>query len=233
MTNLSVIIPTRNEEKIVLRNLNRIYEYMKEFNEISNFEIIICDKSEDMTPSIVKEMILKFPEIKYFKVEKKGIGAALKDGIDHAQYDILMLYDLDMAWKIDIIKNAVKEILNGYDMVYGSRYLSDSRKNRPLKRKIFSTLYYILVRILFNIQIRDWNANRSCRKESIMKFRNKLEYDTGFFHTELVIYGKQYNLRMKEIPADVTDMRNSSTIYVLKVGWSVFKSSLNKRMKLW
>lgn len=230
---LSVIIPTRNEEKIIQKNLTKIYEFVSQLNIINDFEIIICDKSEDMTPSIVSDLMLKFPKIKYLRVKKMGIGAALKTGIDHAHHEILMLYDIDMAWKIEIIENSVKEILNGYDIVYGSRYAKDSKTNRPLKRKIFSTGYYILVRILFNIKIRDWNANRACRKSAISKFKDKLEDDTGFLHTELAIYGKRYNLRMKEIPADVHDLRNSSTDYILKVAYSILKSSIKKRIKLW
>lgn len=233
MTDISVIIPTRNEKKIIVKNLTKIYEYLDQLNGIDNFEIIVCDKSEDETPSMVKDLATKFPKIKYLTVEKKGIGAGLKAGIDHAQYDILMLYDIDMAWTIDIIEHAVKEILNGYDIVYGSRYAKNSNTNRPLKRKIFSTGYYVLVRILFNIQIRDWNANRACRKSAIMRFRDKLEAEIGFFHTELAIYGKRYKLRMKEIPANVNDLRNSSTDYVLQVAYSVLKSSIKKRIKLW
>lgn len=233
MTDISVIIPTRNEEKIILKNLTKIYEYLDQLNGINNFEIIICDRSEDKTPSIIKDFVLKFPEIKYIRVEKKGIGAGLKAGIDQAQYDILMFYDIDMAWTIDIIETVVSELLKGYDIVYGSRYAENSNTNRPWIRKIFSTGYYLLVRILFNIKIRDWNANRACKKYAIMKFRNKLEDDTGFFHTELAIYAKRYNLRMKEIPANVNDLRNSSTEYVLKVAYSVFKSSIRKRIELW
>lgn len=233
MTDLSVIIPTRNEEKIISKNLTKIYEYLNQLNIIDNFEIIVCDKSEDATPSIVKEIGIKVSNIKYLKIEKKGIGAALKAGIVHAQYEILMLYDIDMAWSIDIIESAVSELLKGYDIVYGSRYGQNSSANRPLKRRIFSTGFYIIVKILFNIKIRDWNANRACKKSSVMKFIDKLEDDTGFFHTELAIYGKRYHFRMREIPANVNDLRNSSTYYVLKIAYSVLKSSIRQRIKLW
>lgn len=233
MPKLSLIIPTRNEEGIVLKNLTMISEYMKQLNNINDYEIIICDKSEDATPSIVRNLASKDTKIKYHNVEKIGIGAALKEGIDKATYDLIMLYDIDMGWKIDIIQRSVNELLAGYDIVYGSRYVKGSNTNRPFKRRIFSIGYRVLVRILFNIKIKDWNANKAFRKSSIMKFREKLEDDSGFFHTELVIYGKQYNLKMKEIPADVIDIRNNSNIFVSKVALTVLKSSLKKRISLW
>lgn len=232
MCNLSLIIPTRNEEKIILKNLKTISEYMKQLSSINDYEIIICDKSEDNTPSIVKNLALKDDKIKYHVIKRKGIGAGLKAGIDIANFEFIMLYDIDMAWQIDIIEKAIHELLSGYDIVYGSRYTYGSDTNRPLKRKIFSTGYRILVRILFGVKIKDWNANRALRKTSIMKFRDKLKDDTGFFHTELVIYGKQYNLKMKEIPAKVNDLRNNSTSFVIKVALSVIKSSLKKWIML-
>lgn len=233
MTEISIIIPTRNEEKIIQKNLTKIYEFVSQSSIINDFEIIICDKSEDATPLIVKDLALKFPKIKYCRVEKKGIGVGLKTGIDYAHYEILMLYDIDMGWTMDIIESTVKEIVNGYDIVYGSRYAKDSNTERPLQRKIFSTGYYALVRILFGVKIRDWNANRACRKSVIMKFRNKLEDNTGFFHTELAIYGKRYGLRMKEIPASVNDLRNSSMRYILNIAFGVFKRCIKMRIKLW
>lgn len=233
MIEVSIIIPTRNEEKIIQKNLTKIYEFVSQSNTINDFEIIICDKSEDATPTIVKDLAIKLPKIKYLRVEKIGIGAGLKAGVDYAHFEILMLYDMDMGWTVDIIESTVKEIINGYDIVYGSRYAKDSNTDRPLKRRIFSTGYYILVRFLFGIKIRDWNANRACRKSTIMKFRNKLEDNTGFFHTELAIYGKRCGLRMKEIPASVNDLRNSSMRYILNIAFAVFKSCIKMRIKLW
>ena len=233
MTKLSLIIPTRNEEKIILNNLTLISEYMRRLENTEDYEILICDHSEDSTPVIVKEMVLKNAKIKYHYVPKRGIGAGLKEGIDRAVFDFIMLYDIDMGWDLAIIKKSVDELLLGYDIVYGSRYLEESYANRPFKRRIFSMGYRLLVRFLFNITIKDWNGNRALRKSSVIKFREKLKDDTGFFHTELAIYAKQYNLKIKEIPAKVTDLRNSSTSYVMKVALGILKSSLKKRIMLW
>lgn len=230
---ISLIIPTRNEEEIIMKNLTTISDYMKQLHSVSDYEIIICDKSEDSTPLIVKDLASRDLKIKYCQVTKKGIGAGLKAGIDSASFEFIMLYDIDMAWQIDIIEKAINELSSGYDIVYGSRYAYGSDTNRPLKRRIFSIGYRILVRVLFGVKIKDWNANRALRKSSIMKFRDKLKDDTGFFHTELVIHGKKHNLKMKEIPAKVNDLRNSSMPFVIKVALSVLKSSFKKRIMLW
>lgn len=226
---VSIVIPTRNEELIIEKNLKVIYKYVKNLSDVSNFEIIICDNSSDNTPEIVKKLGDEMGEIRYHYVNKRGIGAGLRKGIDEAKYDLVLLYDIDMAWKLEIIPKLINEILLGFEIVYASRYTKKSKTKRPLKRRFFSFGYRVLTRILFGITLKDWNSNRILKKSSIIKFRDKLRDDTGFFHTELAIYGKKYNLKMKEIPAEVCDLRNNSNRVVFNIAWGVLKSSFKKR----
>ena len=44
---ISLIVPTRNEEKIVEKNLKLIYDYLSENKTFNNFEILVCDYSND------------------------------------------------------------------------------------------------------------------------------------------------------------------------------------------
>ncbi len=226
---MSIVIPTRNEEAIIEKNLKKIYKFMKNLESINGFEIIISDNSTDSTSHIVKKISNEMNEIQYHFVKERGIGAGLRKGIDQAKFDLVLLYDIDMAWKLETIPNLINEINLGYDIVYASRYVKKSKINRPLKRRIFSFGYRVLTRILFGITIKDWNSNRIIRKSSIMKFKDKLKDNTGFFHTELAIYGKKYNLKMKEIAAEVNDLRNNSNQIVFKIAWDVLKSSLKKK----
>lgn len=226
---VSIVIPTRNEEAIIEENLKSIYNFMKNLKNISDFEIIIADNSTDATPQIVKKISKEMNKIQYHFVKKRGIGAGLQKGIDQVKFDLILLYDIDMAWKLDTIPNLINEIILGYDIVYASRYVKKAKINRPLKRRVFSFGYRVLTRILFGITIKDWNSNRIIRKSSIMKFRDELKDDTGFFHTELAICGKKHNLKMKEIAAEVNDLRNNSNQIVFKIAWGVLKSSLKKK----
>ena len=232
MISLSLIVLTRNEETIVAKNLEKINKYLKDLRNLDSYEILVCDKSEDSTPAIVKSIALKEKIITYHDVQKKGIGAAMKKGIDNASYEFVFIYPIDMAWKIDIIEKSVRELIEGSDIVYGSRYAKGSKVARPLKRRIFSMMYRILIKLFFDIQIRDLNGTIALRKSSVDKFRKKLEDDGGFLPTELAIYGRQYNLKIKEIPSDVQDNRNISNQFVFKTSWVLLKSVIRKRIKL-
>ena len=116
---ISVIIPTRNEEKIVENNLISINEYLSDIFE--KYEIIVSDYSEDKTPEIVKELSKKYP-IYYVSANEKGIGIGIRVGIDYARNDLIMVYPIDMSWDISCILKSFQEILsdNG-DIILGSR----------------------------------------------------------------------------------------------------------------
>lgn len=230
---VSVVIPSRNEEKIVTKNLMMISSYLKKCNAIEDYEIIVCDRSEDNTPLYVKELALKDTKIKFYHVEEKGLGAGLKVGMDKTSFEFIIFYDIDMAWKLNFIEESINEIQKGYDIVYGSRSNKKANVLRPIKRQIFSYGYRFFIKCLFHdVQINDWNANRIFRKSSIMPFRNKLISNSGFIHTEMVVYAKKYHLKMKEIPAIVHDPRNDSLSYIIKITLSVFISALKLRIRL-
>lgn len=233
MNTLSLIILSRNEEKIIINNLKLISDYVKQLPQINNYEILVCDKSEDSTPFLVKTYANQNIKIKYHDVPKKGIGAAMKYGISQSKFDIMMIYPIDMAWKLDSISNSIDEIINGSDIVYGSRYAPGSNVHRPFKRRFYSFGYRILIRILFNVHIKDLNGTIAMRKSSILKFKDDLEDDAGFFPTELAIYGINLNLKVTEIPTSVVDLRNTSNDFIFHAASNMLSGAIKKRLKLW
>jgi len=142
------------------------------------------------------------------------------------------MYPIDMAWKIDVIERSVTELLNGSDVVYGSRYTNDAKVNRPIKRRIFSLGYRILIKILFNLEIKDLNGTIALRRSPIMRFRKKLVDDKGFLPTEIAIYARLNHLKLTEIPSEVEDLRNTSNKFVFQAASNMFKGAIRERIKL-
>ena len=88
---VSIIIPTRNEEKIVIENLVIIHSHLKNKLSIEIFELIVSDYSSDNTEQILKSLIADKNEIRYYNTINKGIGAGLKLGIKKANYNIIVI----------------------------------------------------------------------------------------------------------------------------------------------
>ena len=87
MLNISVIIPTINEEKYLERTLKSV----KAQKTNLDCEIIVCDSgSKDHTLKIAK----KYTD-KIFKIEKKGIWHGRNEGAKKANGDLLVFIDAD------------------------------------------------------------------------------------------------------------------------------------------
>jgi len=70
-----VIVPTRNEEAIIGKNIKKLDEFLKK--NFRDYEIVVSDKSEDSTPGIIRDMQKKNRRIKFLEAGKKAFNAAL------------------------------------------------------------------------------------------------------------------------------------------------------------
>ena len=126
MKTLSIVIPAFNEEKTIVKILNKIKGAELPINW--DKEILITnDCSTDSTELAIKEYIDKNSEmdISYFKHYKnKGKGSALHTSIEHAKGDYIIIQDADLEYNPDEYSVMLKPVIDGYaDVVYGSRFL--------------------------------------------------------------------------------------------------------------
>ena len=68
------------------------------------------------------------------------------------------------------------------------------------------------------MKIKDLNGTYGFRHSKINQFRDELEDDKGFLPTEIAIYGRKFNLKIVEIHSENQDFRNTSNLFVLRVG---------------
>ncbi len=230
--NLSLIVLTRNEENIVKYNLEKINDYLKNLKLIDDYEIIVSDFSQDSTLEIVKKMARNNPKIRPYAAPRKGIGIGIVTGANQVRYDYMMFYPIDMAWNISIIDESIKKMIEGFDVVLGSRSIKDSKTNRPIKRQVFSKLYNLIVNIFFNLKISDTQGTCALKKNDFLKYQNQLEDDGAFLQTEILIYSKINGLKIIEIPSIVTDLRKDSSIQVLPFALGMIKKVIRKKIKL-
>lgn len=104
---VSIIVPTFNREKLIIRALESIFT-----QTYPNIEIIIVDdNSSDNTESVVKELNRK--NIKYFKhLKNTGGGGARNTGILNATGDFLTFLDSDDEYINKKIETQINYFLN-------------------------------------------------------------------------------------------------------------------------
>ena len=104
--NVSILIPARNEEKVVGRILQRMTEltYPKEKLEV----IVIDDASTDRTGEIAEEFAKKYEYVEVVRRKPedggKGKPAALNHGLNHATGEIVYCFDADYYPQRDILE---------------------------------------------------------------------------------------------------------------------------------
>ena len=166
---LNIIVPLKNEEKSIknlIENLIPIFEKIDKKISLT----LIDDHSLDKTWHIIKQHEEKFNFIKSYKNEKPtGFGNALKLGIEKNEEDALIIFMGDCSDDAKDIIEYVKYLDEGYDCVFGSRFIRGSKLNDyPLNKFIFNRLANNLIRILFFINYNDvTNAFKAYRKKTL------------------------------------------------------------------
>jgi len=103
---VSVLIPARNEEKVIGRILQRMTEltYPKEKLEV----IVVDDASTDLTSEIAEEFSKKYKYIKLVhrkpEVGGKGKPAALNHGLKYVTGEIVYCFDADYYPQRDVLE---------------------------------------------------------------------------------------------------------------------------------
>ena len=119
---LSVVIPTKNEEKSIGICIQKI---QKVFNEHHiDGEIIIADNSIDNTPEIAKSL-----GAKVIIPDKLGYGNAYRFGFEHASGDYIIMGDGDNTYDFTAIPRLLEPLKRGEaDLVLGSRFKGEIKK---------------------------------------------------------------------------------------------------------
>lgn len=174
---ISILIPAHNEERGIGNVIDRIISVMKE-STISYEIIVVDDGSTDKTADIVRKMNVSLIQHPF----NKGYGAALKTGIRHAQYDIVVFTDADGTYPADMIP-ALVDPMDKYDMVVGAR--RGENVNIPLLRQPAKWMLGKIANYLTGTKILDLNSGlRTSRKNIILKFFNILP--SGFSFTTTI-----------------------------------------------
>lgn len=105
--NVSILIPTYNEETMIQDKLNNLIkvDYPQE-----KIEIIIVDSSIDSTLKYVDHWMTKHPNIQLNIVREKGRvgkGKALNKALPHVNGEIIVITDADCIWEPQALREAI------------------------------------------------------------------------------------------------------------------------------
>lgn len=147
MNNLTVIIPTLNEEKNIgelLEELNSLYPEIHVF--------VVDDNSQDQTATIVldKKYKLKAEINVLVRKESPGLTASVLDGILNTTTEYFLVMDGDLQHPCSVVKELYDKLIQDKDLVVGARI--PYNENQGIHRIIFTRFATLLAKFYLNLK---------------------------------------------------------------------------------
>lgn len=208
----SLVVPAYKEGQHIYANLEVMKKALDELN--LEYEIIpVNDGSPDNTGDELIRAASAYDVIHPVSYEvNRGKGGAIKAGIEAAKGDIIGFLDADLDISPNHFLTYVPEMINNnWDIVIGSKMHKESKLEYPLARKLFSTGYYIMLKILFGLKCKDTQTGIKIYKADLIKeIAPKLKTKGFAFDIEILAIASRKKAKLKEMPVEVVFQRGES-----------------------
>lgn len=227
----SIIIPAYNESTRLAASLEKILSYAT----IRGWDaeiLVVNDGSSDSTPEIVRTYSEKNPRLKLLENPgNRGKGYSVRNGMLHAQGEILLFSDADLSSPIEEAEKLFAAVAMGADVAIGSRWLQShlQTQRQPLYRQLFGRLFNLLLRITLGLQFKDtqcgFKAFNRRAAEAIFPLQ---QIERWGFDPELLYLAKRFRLKVVEVPVTWAH-REGTRISPLRDGGKMFLEMLAVR----
>lgn len=135
---VSIVIPTYNEEKNISIIIPQIFAILKQAN-ITSEVIVVDDNSQDQTAQEVKQLMKSYP-VRLIERSERGLASAVIAGFNAANGQIYIVMDADGSHPVDKLPDMINPILKGEaDVTVGTRYIEGATtENWSLFRRYLS-----------------------------------------------------------------------------------------------
>ena len=192
---LSVIVPAYREGPRIHTNLSRLVAELDKL-DITYEVIVVSDGNTDRT---VREATrLASPTVKVFHYPMNiGKGFALSVGVSQSRGPLVTFIDADMELDPANIRAFIDLMTtSGCDAVIGSKRHPQSEVAYPRFRRLQSIAYQALVRLLFNLKIRDTQTGLKLFRRQVLENTVPLLAIKRFaFDLELLVVAQQLGYR--------------------------------------
>lgn len=226
---ISVFLPALNEEENIKSCVLLVKKYLS--RRFQDYEIlVIANGSTDNTEKEALRLAKKDKHIIVVNDKKIGYGVALRSGFTNSSKDLIFYTDADNQFSIENMDKLLP-LLKTYDIVSGYRV---NRQDPPM-RIFIAYVYNMLIRILFNLDIRDIDASFKLYKKKVFE-KMKLKSNTGLIDAEVLIKAKKLGFSIGQVGVRHYPRTKGKTVYgmgrrntfvrpsvIIKILWEIKK----------
>lgn len=226
MNKALVIIPTYNEKENIESIIRTVFSLQTAFDIL-----VVEDHSPDGTASIVKKLMVEFPNQLHIleREGKKGLGTAYIDGFKWAlqrKYDYIFEMDADFShnpFDLELLYQTAQS--SDVDVVIGSRYISGVNVvNWPMGRVLMSYFASSYVRMITGLDIRDTTAGFICWTRKVLETidLDRIRFVGYAFQIEMKYTAVKLGFHVVEVPIIFTDRTRGES----KMNKSIFREAV-------
>lgn len=229
---LSVIVPTYNEEARVEPSLRVILGYLRTLSRAWEL-IVVDDGSQDATIEILRKTIAGEPRANliYYK-PNRGKGYAVRTGMLEAKGRWVVFLDADLSTPVEEIDNALCLLETGDDIVIGSRAHPDSRIGRrpPPFRRLASSIFDLARYSIVGLRrFPDTQCGfKAFRREVVRPLYEQAVIERFMFDVEILYLAERSGMLLRELPVRWEDAAGSKVRFFAGV-YQMFRDLIRIR----
>ncbi len=225
---LSILMPAYNEASSIAANVCETVETMKELG--LEFEIVVIDDgSLDGTHTAASSALRAWPDhVRVVRCNRnEGKGNALICGAAYARGERVAFLDADMDLHPEQLQTFMAIMsAREADVVIGSKFHPDSKVDYPAIRRIYSLFYFMLVRTLFGLPVRDTQTGIKLFSRQVLdRVLPRILVKRFAFDLELLANVHHFGYRIVEAPVTVNFTRVCSRLRLAAV-WNVLLDTM-------
>ncbi len=229
----SIVIPAYNEGARVGATLERVLAHMVKRSWDAEV-IAVDDGSRDNTVEIIRSYAAANPHLRLLQNPgNRGKGYSVRNGMLHAQGEILLFSDADLSSPIEEADKLIAAIATGADIAIGSRWLrSDLQTQRqPIYRQLFGRIFNLVLRLTLGLTFKDTQCGfKAFTREAASVIFPLQRIERWGFDPELLYLAKKFGFKVAEVPVEwahregtrISPLRDGSQMFLemLKIRWN-------------
>jgi len=199
----SIVLPAYNESERIASTIEKVLAHANQHGWSAEI-IVVNDGSKDDTAQIVREYASQDPMLRLIENPgNRGKGFSVKNGMLHANGEILLFSDADLSSPIAEADKLFAAIRQGADVAIGSRWLKTELQiqRQPFYRQIFGRVFNLALRVVLGLKFKDTQCGfKAFRRSAAMQLFPSQQIERWGFDPELLYLAKRYGIQVAEVP---------------------------------
>lgn len=200
---LSIVIPLYNKHGVIQETVERLSRVLTDAQ--FRYELIIVDDgSTDQSVAVVEEIE---HELKLIKLMiNSGKGFAVKQGIEKARGDLVVVFDADLDINPKSIICLVEMIQESkHQIIVSSKYHPKSSIDMTFTRKQIGLIWARIMKLVTGISVSDTQTGlKVYRIETAKHLFSELQSNRFAFEVEVLLKAERLGLSVGEGPVEIS-----------------------------